>query len=176
MASYLVMVFALVTLNFLLPRAMPGDPIDALLSQGATGFSLGEQSRASLEEYYGLDGSLASQYGNYLWRMVHGDLGRSIVTNAPVTKEMGRRLPWTILLIGSSMLLATAIGLVAGVHSGWRRDRPLDRSLLTALLMVLQFPPYLLGSLPLFVFSVTLGWLPLGGAQTPFSGSFGLLE
>ena len=48
-ASYLVMVFALVTLNFLLPRAMPGDPIDALLSQGATGFSLGEQSRASLE-------------------------------------------------------------------------------------------------------------------------------
>lgn len=175
-ASYLVMVFALVTLNFLLPRAMPGDPIDALLSQGATGFSLGEQSRASLEDYYQLDGSLISQYRNYLWRLVHGDLGRSIVTNAPVTKEMGRRLPWTILLIGSSMLLATAIGLVSGVHSGWRRDRPLDRSLLTALLTVWQFPPYLLGSLLLFVFSVKLGWLPLGGAQTPFSGSFGLLE
>lgn len=175
-ASYLVMVFALITLNFLVPRAMPGDPIDALLAQGATGFSLGEQSRASLEEYYDLDGSLASQYGNYLSRLLRGDLGRSIVTNAPVTTEIGRRLPWTILLIGSSMLLATAIGLVAGVHSGWRRDRPLDRALLTGLLTVWQFPPYLLGSLLLFVFAVKLGWFPLGGAQTPFSGSFSLVE
>ena len=175
-ASYLVMVFALVTLNFLLPRTMPGDPIDALLAHGATGFSLGEQSRASLEEYYGLDGSLASQYGNYLSRLVRGDLGRSIVTNAPVTKEIGRRLPWTILLIGSSMVVATGIGLAAGLHSGWRRDRPLDRALLTGVLTVWQFPPYLLGSLLLFVFAVKLQWLPLGGAQTPFSGSFSALE
>jgi len=87
------MVLALVSLNFLLPRAMPGDPIDGLLGQGAAGFSLGEQSRAALEEYYNLDGSLASQFGNYLSRLVQGDLGRSIVTNAPVTKEIGRRLP-----------------------------------------------------------------------------------
>lgn len=175
-ASYLVMVFALVTLNFLLPRTMPGDPIDSLLAHGATGFSLGEQSRAALEEYYGLDGSLASQYGNYLSRLVRGDLGRSIVTNASVTKEIGRRLPWTVLLIGSSMVLATGIGLAAGVHSGWRRDRPLDRALLTGVLTVWQFPPYLLGSLLLFVFAVKLQWLPLGGAQTPFSGSFSPLE
>lgn len=175
-ASYLVMVFALITLNFVVPRAMPGDPIDALLARGATGFSLGEQSRASLEEYYGLDGSLASQYRSYLSRLVRGDLGRSIVTNAPVTKEIGRRLPWTILLIGSSLLVATAIGVVAGVHSGWRRDKPLDRALLTGLLTIWQFPPYLLGSLLLFVFAVKLGWFPLGGAQTPFSGSFSLLE
>jgi peptide/nickel transport system permease protein len=175
-ASYLVMVFALVTLNFALPRAMPGDPIDALLAQGAVGFSLGEQSRASLEEYYDLDGSLASQYGSYLSRLVRGDLGRSIVTNAPVTKEIGRRLPWTILLIGSSIALATAIGLAAGVHSGWRRDRPVDRALLTGVLAVWQFPPYLLGSLLLFVFAVKLRWLPIGGAQEPFSGSFSPLE
>lgn len=176
LASYLVMVFALVTLNFLLPRTMPGDPIDSLLSRGAAGFSLGEQSRAALEEYYGLDGSLASQYRNYISRLARGDLGRSIVTNASVTKEIGRHLPWSILLLGSSIVLATAIGLVAGVHSGWRRDRPLDRTLLTGLLTVWQFPPYLLGSMLLFVFAVKLRWLPLGGAQTPFSGSFGPLE
>ena len=176
LVSYLIMVVALITLNFLLPRAMPGDPIDSLLSRGALGFSLGEQSRATLEEYYRLDGSLGSQFGNYISRLARGDLGRSIVTNAPVTTEIARRLPWTILLVGSSLLLSTLIGLVAGVHSGWRRDRPADRALLTGLLSVWQFPPYLLGSLLLFVFAVKLKWLPVGGARTPFSGSFGPVE
>lgn len=175
-ASYVAMVFVLVTLNFVLPRAMPGDPIDALLAQGPTGFTLGEQSRAALEQYYGLDGSLAAQYRHYLVRLAHGDLGRSIVTNAPVRKEMGRRLPWTVLLIGSSLLLATAIGVVAGVHAGWRRDKPMDRAVMTALIAVWQFPPYLLGSMLLFVFAVKLRWLPLAGAQTPFSGSFSVPE
>lgn len=175
LASYLVMIFALVTLNFLLPRAMPGDPIDALLARGPAGFPLGEQARASMAAYYGLDKSLGSQFGDYLSRLARGDLGRSIVTNAPVRKEIARRLPWTILLVGASTLLATVIGLVAGVHSGWRRDKPVDRALLTGLLAVWQFPPYLLGSLLLFLFAVKLRWLPLGGAETPFSDSFGLL-
>ena len=175
-SSYVAMVFVLVTLNFVLPRAMPGDPIDALLAQGPAGFTLGEQSRAAYERYYGLDGSLAGQYGHYLSRLAHGDLGRSIVTNAPVAKEMGRRLPWTILLIGSSLLVSTAIGVVAGVHAGWRRDRPMDRAVMTALIAVWQFPPYLLGSMLLFIFAVKLRWLPLAGAQTAFSGSFSVVE
>lgn len=176
LASYLVVVFALVTLNFLLPRAMPGDAVDGLLAQGSDGFPLGEEARARLEEYYGFDGSLGTQYRHYLSQLVRGDLGRSTITNAPVTEEIGRRLPWTLLLIGSSLLVSTAIGMVAGVHSGWRRDKPMDRALLTGLLTVREFPPVLLGSLLLFVFAVKLDWLPLFGAQTPFSGSFSLAE
>lgn len=167
---YLVLAFALITLNFLLPRAMPGDPIDALLGQGAAGFSLGEGSRAALEEYYGLDGTLVSQYGNYLSRLVRLDLGRSIVTNQPVAEDVASRLPWTLLLVGSSMLLSTTIGLVAGVQAGWRRDKPMDRTLMTTLLAIREFPPVLLGSLLLLVFSVKLGWLPLYGERTRFSG------
>lgn len=176
LASYVVLIFALVTLNFMLPRAMPGNPVDALLGQGSAGFSLGAQARASLEKYYRLDGSLPSQYRHYLSGLVRGDLGRSIQTNAPVSKEIARRLPWTILLIGSSILVSMVVGLVAGVHSGWRRDRPMDRVLMTALLAVREFPTFLLGSLLIFLFAVKLGWLPLSGAQTPFSGSFGLVE
>lgn len=175
-ASYVAMVFVLVTLNFVLPRAMPGDPIDALLARGPAGFTLGEESRAAFEKYYNLDGSLASQYGHYLGRLAHGDLGRSIVTNAPVRKELGRRLPWTILLIGSSLLVATTIGVVAGVHAGWRRDRPMDRAVMTGLIAVWQFPAYLLGSILLFVFAIKLRWLPVAGSQTAFSGSFSLVE
>lgn len=174
--SYGVTIFALITLNFLLPRAMPGDPIDALLAQGSSGFVFGEEARAQLEEYYGLDRSLAAQYGQYLTGLARGDLGRSIVTNTPVWDELARRLPWTLLLIGSAALVSTVVGLVAGVHSGWRRDRPMDRALMTVLLALREFPPYLLGSLLLYVFAVKLGWLPLFGAETPFSGAFGPVE
>lgn len=176
LASYLLMIFVLLTLNFFLPRAMPGDPIESLVSQGSDSFVFGEQARAELEEYYGLDRPLGTQYVDYLSRMARGDLGRSIVTNTPVRDEVGRRLPWTLLLIGSSIVLSSVIGLVAGIHSGWRRDRPIDRTMMTVLLAIREFPPFLLGSLLLFFFAVKLDWLPLFGARTPFSGSFGSLE
>ena len=174
--SYAVTVFALITLNFLLPRAMPGDPIDALLAQGSSGFVFGEEARAELEEYYGLDRSLAAQYGHYLSGLARGDLGRSIVTNTPVWDEIARRLPWTLLLVGGAIFVSTLVGLVAGIHSGWRRDRPMDRVLMTVLLGFREFPTFLLGSLLLFLFAVKLDWLPLFGAETPFSDSFGPVE
>jgi peptide/nickel transport system permease protein len=174
LVSYAVTVFLLVTLNFFLPRAMPGDPISGLLGQG--GFVFGEQTRVQLEEYYNLDGSLPSQYGEYLARLVRGDLGHSIVTNTPVIDEIARRLPWTLLLVGSSMVLATVVGLVLGVHSGWRRDRRTDRAVMTSLLALREFPTFLLASLLLFLFGVKLQWLPSFGAETPFSSSFGLVQ
>lgn len=173
LAVYVGTVFALVTLNFLIPRAMPGDPINGLLAQGSAGFNLGEQARARLAEYYGLDGPITAQYGDYLARLSRADLGRSIATNAPVRDEIARRLPWTALLIGVSIAVSTGVGLVAGIHSGWRRDRPMDRVLMTGLLAIREFPAFLLGSLLLFAFAVKLGWFPLAGAQTAFSDSSG---
>ncbi|MDP9075337.1 MAG: ABC transporter permease, partial [Actinomycetota bacterium] len=173
LASYLVMVFVLITLNFLIPRLMPGDPINGLLARGSANFTFGDQTRTALRRYYRLNGSLLSQYGHYLSRLAHGDLGRSIVTNASVWHEISPRLPWTVLLIASSILLSTVIGSVLGVQAGWRRDRPTDRVMMTGLIAVWQFPPYLLGSILLLVFAVKLRWLPLFGAQTPFSSTFG---
>ncbi len=176
LGAYLLTVFALITLNFFLPRAMPGDPLDGLLGQNSETFLFGDEAKAALAEHYGLDRPLLAQYGTYLSDLAQGDLGRSIANNAPVRSEIGRRLPWTALLVGGSVLLSTVLGLVAGVQAGWRRDRPLDRALLTALLAIREFPTYLLGSLLLLVFAVKLRWLPLSGAQTPFSGSFSPIE
>ncbi|MBA3802843.1 MAG: ABC transporter permease [Acidimicrobiia bacterium] len=176
LGSYVATLVFLVVLNFVLPRAMPGDPVDALIAQSATNFTFGEESRAALEEYYGVDRPLPQQFGHYVSGLARGDLGRSISTNATVGSELGRRLPWTILLIGTSLVLAAVAGLVTGVHAGWRRGRRSDRVLLVSLLAVREFPAFLLASLLLFVVSVKLGWLPLSGAQTPFSGSFTLVE
>jgi len=153
---------------------MPGDPIEALLAQSSSNFTFGDQTRANLEKHYQVDRPLPQQFGHYLAELVHGDLGTSIATNAPVRKEIARRLPWTLLLIGTSLLLATAMGVLAGVHSGWRRDKATDRVLMTGLLAIREFPPFLLGSLLLYVFAVKLDWLPLYGAETPFSDSYGI--
>jgi len=170
------MVFLLITLNFMIPRAMPGDPITALISRGSSSFVYGDAAKTRLEKYYNLNGSLPSQFGHYLNRLVHGDLGRSITTNQPVTHEVAKAIPWTVLLITTSILLSAALGLVLGVQAGWRRDKPADRALMTGLLTVREFPPYLLASLLLFFVAVKLGWLPVGGAETPFSSSFSLFH
>jgi len=173
---YVATVAFLIVINFVLPRAMPGDPIDTLIAQSASNFTFGEESRAALEEYYGTGRPLAQQFGSYLSDLAHGDLGRSIATNASVGSEIGRRLPWTMLLLGTSLVLATVAGVAMGVHGGWRRGRAADRGLMVSLLAVREFPAFLLASLLLFVFAVKLDWLPLFGAQTPFSGSFSLAE
>lgn len=173
LAAYLAMIFVLITLNFLIPRAMPGDPIQGLVGQASSNFTFGDDTRTALRRYYNLDGSLVDQYGNYLRRLARGDLGRSIATNAPVSREIGRRVPWTVLLIASSTLLANLVGVAAGVHSGWRRDGPMDRRMMTGLLTIQQMPAYLLGPILLFLFAVKLGWFPLAGAREPFSDALG---
>lgn len=167
--SYVATLFLLVTVNFFLPRAMPGDPIEALLSRTSTTYIDNEDTRAELTEYYGLDRPLVAQYGRYLGGLVRGDLGTSIRTNAPVRDALRDRLPWTLLLVGTATAAATAVGLVAGVHAGWRRARPVDRGLLGLFLALREFPTFLLGSLALFVFAVKLDWFPLAGARTPFA-------
>lgn len=176
LGGYLATIFALITLNFALPRLMPGDPIDALVAQSSSNFVFGEESRAALEAYYGVDKPVVEQYGSYLADLSRGDLGRSTATNVEVAQEIKRRLPWTLLLIGTSLVLATIVGVTLGVHAGWRRGRRVDRTLLGVLLTVREFPTFLLGSLLLFLFAVKLDWLPLAGAETPFLTPAGIGE
>lgn len=173
--AYAVTVFVLITLNFFLPRAMPGDPITALIDPGAPTYVQSDVLRAELEQYYGLDRPLLNQYVSYLGDLAQGDLGTSIRYNRPVTELIKERLPWTLLLIGSGMALAALVGLVAGIHSGWHRGRPVDQGLLTLFLGARNFPVFFLASIALFVFAVKLGWVPLAGARTPFA-EMGFLE
>ncbi len=166
--AYAVTVFLLITVNFFLPRALPGDPIDALLDSDGSGQVTDETLRARLEEYYGLDRPVVEQYGRYLADLARADLGVSIRYNVPVADLMKERLPWTLLLVLTSTSLAVAVGWLAGIHSGWRRGRPADRGLLTLFLGLHSFPVFFVGSIALFVLSVKLGWFPLAGARTPF--------
>lgn len=156
-------------MNFFLPRAMPGDPITALIDPGAPTYVDSDVLRAELEQYYGLNRPLLSQYVSYLGDLAQGDLGTSIRYNRPVSGLIVERLPWTLLLMGGSMVLATVVGMAAGVQSGWHRGRPVDRGLLVMFLGARNFPVFFLASIALFVFAVKLGWVPLSGARTPFA-------
>jgi len=169
LASYLVVVFFLLTLNFFLPRALPGDPIAGLSDSGSATYVSQDDTRAAVERYYGLDKSLPEQYGNYLAGLVQGDLGTSIHYNAPVTRVLGERIGWTLLLVGTALALATAVGMLGGVHSGWRRGRRADRGLLGLFLAIDTFPVFFVASVAAYVLAVTLGWFPLSGARTPFA-------
>ena len=174
LVSYLVTVFLLITVNFFLPRALPGDPISALMTSDSPGYVQNDAVRAELIEYYGLDRSLWEQYRGYLADLGRGQLGVSIRYNVPVKVLVGERLPWTLLLIISAMVPAVVFGWAAGVHSAWHRGRGADRRLLGLFLTVHSFPVFFLGSVALFVFSVKLGWLPISGTRTPFATYAGL--
>ncbi|CAN5228106.1 ABC transporter permease [soil metagenome] len=167
--SYLLSVAALVVINFFLPLALPGDPIDALLDPGAVSYVQDENLRSELSEYYGLDRGLGEQFADYLGDLVGGELGTSIRYNTPVADLIGGRLPWTLLLVLAAVTTAAVVGLIAGVHSGWHRGRSVDRGMLSLFLTIRNLPVFFLASIALFVFGVKLGWVPLAGARTPFA-------
>jgi peptide/nickel transport system permease protein len=167
--AYAVTVAVLVTLTFFLPRAMPGDPLSAMLTEGSPDYLADADVRVAQAAYYGLDQPLVVQFGRYLADLATGDLGVSIRHSRPVADLVLERLPWTLLLIGSSMAVAVALGVVAGVHAGWERDRPVDRGLLALFLGFRSFPVFFLASLAAFVFCARLGWFPLSGEATVFA-------
>lgn len=173
--SYVVTVFILITFNFALPRLMPGDPIDAMMALSATTV-LNDDTRTALEQYYDLDESLPRQYVTYLNGLARGDLGVSIVSNRPVTEELGKRVGWSLLLLLSASGIAMLIGLPLGIHSGWKRGKGVDRNLLGFFLAIQNLPIFILGSLVFIVFIAKWDLFPYGSATTPLSDYQGLSE
>jgi peptide/nickel transport system permease protein len=174
LASSALVVVVLITLNFLLPRALPGQPIQTLSDPRSQTFVGDGATRAELERYYGLDRPLLEQYTAYMGGLATGDLGTSIRYNAPVGEVIGRRIGWTLLLVVTAVALATALGTLAGVQSGWRRGRAADRRLVAAFVALDNVPSFFLASVAAYLLSVRLGWFPLYGARTPFAQRWGV--
>ena len=170
--TYAIAFVFIIMLNFLLPRMMPGDPLMAIYGNEAL-IAMTPQLKAELVERFALDQPLWQQFGAYLLALFRGELGYSYYYNAPVLTVILGRLPWTLLLVGTSLVLSTILGIVLGIESGWRRGSRTDRIMLTGLISLNGFPDFFLGMLLLIIFGVTLGVLPLAGALTPYSGLSG---
>ncbi|MBN1180275.1 MAG: ABC transporter permease [Anaerolineae bacterium] len=167
--SYVLILWIVLTINFLLPRLLPGDPLAALLDPTNSDYVFDAEVRAALEVYYGLDRPLPEQYGRYLLGAVTGDLGRSIRFNRPVGELIRTRLPWTLLLTGAALTLASLFSLLGGTEAAWRRGTWRDRALVVVAMVVGNAPVYFVGMLLLILFGAELGWLPLAGGRTPFA-------
>jgi peptide/nickel transport system permease protein len=175
LVAYLVTLWVVLTLNFLLPRLLPGDPLSALLDPESSDYVFDAEVRAALKAYYGLDRPLWAQYASYLKGAGAGDLGRSIRLNQPVGELLGAHLPWTLLLTGTALGLASLLGLLAGTEAAWKRGSAADRLLTTASVVAGNAPVYFVGMMLLILLGAELGWLPLAGGRTPFAHYDGLL-
>jgi peptide/nickel transport system permease protein len=167
--AYLVTLWVVLTLNFLLPRLLPGDPLSALLDPESSDYVFDAGVRDALEAYYGLDRPLLTQYADYLKGAVTGDLGRSIRLNQPVADLVAAHLPWTLLLTGTALGLASLFGLLGGAEAAWKRGSAADRLLTAASIVAGNAPVYFVGMMLLIVLGAELGWLPLAGGRTPFA-------
>ena len=146
-------------LVFSLIRLLPGDPVEAL--SGERGMTP-ERYQRLLHEF-GLDRPLAVQYGEYVWKALHGDLGLSTITHEPVFHEFIARFPATIELSVCAMLLALLIGLPAGIIAAVKRNTVWDYSVMGASLTGFSMPIFWWGLLLILMFSVWLGWTPVSG-------------
>jgi peptide/nickel transport system permease protein len=163
---YLVAVWASVTLAFVIPRLMPGDPAAALFARFKT--KLTPESMAQLRKTFGFtDAPLPEQYLDYLGSLARGDLGVSVgYFPARVGDVIGTALTWTLILAGVAVLISFSIGTLLGILAAWRRGGWLDSVLPPALILLGAFPYFWLAMLMLFVFGFTLDWLPLRHAYS----------
>jgi len=178
LVQYAITVVILLTLNFFLPRMMPGDPLASLLGEPGTDapMLLTEEMRANLLEYYGLDKPLVAQYWDYLSGLARGDLGWSIYYNAPVGSVILGRLKWTLVLGGTAAVIYIALGIALGAISAWRRGSGTDVGLLVTIFSLGSWPPFFLGMVFIVFFSYQWGLFPIGGAQSAQAARLGGLR
>ncbi|CAM2166361.1 glutathione ABC transporter membrane subunit GsiC [Paraburkholderia sacchari] len=146
---------------FLFVHVLPGDP--ARLAAGA---EADEATVTLVRHQLGLDLPLPEQFVRYFDHMVHGDLGESLRTRRPVSREIAERFMPTFVLTLTSMVWSVLAGLVIGVISAVWRNRPPDAIGMTLAVSGISFPAFALGMVLMQIFSVQLGWLPSIGAGT----------
>lgn len=178
---YVVALVAAVGLNFLLPRLVPGNPVDVIVSNLSRGGSVtSEQQKQVYESYvqeFGLDQSLWQQFFTYLGNVFTGDLGTSFAYYpASVNELVGQALPWSIAVQLPAILIGWILGNVVGAIAAFRGGN-WDRSVFTSSLFLSAMPYYCLSILLLYGFAVVAGIFPVGGAYslglTPeFSAAF----
>jgi len=158
---YLIAFWVSITLNFLLPRFMPGDPVSRMFAR--TQDRMQPEQIEQLRTLLGVDDRpLWEQYIGYLHNMLTGQMGVSISRfPAPVTEVIGSQVGWTLLLGGTALVIAAVVGNLLGILAAWRRGGAVDSALPPLLIFIGSFPYFWLAMGALYLFGVTLGWFPI---------------
>ncbi|MDN3711504.1 ABC transporter permease [Paracoccus cavernae] len=148
-------------ITFILLYVLPADPVRQIAGRSATPATV-----ESIRQQLGLDQPFLVQYGNYLWNLLHGDLGRSYLQKTNVSELIVSRLPATLQLMVAAIFCELVIGITLGVIAALYRGRTLDNSLMLTSFITVSAPQFVVALLLLYVFSVKLGWFPIGGYGT----------
>src|SRR2546422_2413326 len=158
--SLIVPTFLGITLlAFVLIRLVPGDPIETLAGERGLDPALHE----ALRKEYGFDQPVLVQYAIYIGRVLHGDLGRSVITHEPVLAEFRALFPATAELALCAVAFALPLGLAAGMLAAVRRNSIFDHGVMGISLTGYSMPIFWWGLLLILLFSVQLGWTPVSG-------------
>jgi len=170
LASGMFVLWAVVTLCFLMFRLMPGDPTLNYIEPTMT-----EEQRQDILRAFGLDRPLWEQYGLYLANLLQGSLGQSFLHGRPVLELVLEAFPLTVVLTLSALVVAYAFGIVAGAWLAWMRGSAIEAFAIPLVLATRAAPEFWLGMLMLAAFAFGLGWFPAGGAATAGTEHAGLL-
>ncbi|HLU08150.1 MAG TPA: ABC transporter permease [Oceanobacillus sp.] len=163
-AFYAVALFIAISINFLIPRLMTGDPVQLMFARFQGRMTV--EALDSLKETFGfVQGPLLEQYITYLRNLSQGNLGLSVAHfPEPVTDVLRIGLAWTLRLIGLATIISFAYGTLLGIMAAWRRGKFVDSVILPITSLLGAFPYFFLAMLVLYAFALGLGWFPLGHA------------
>ena len=172
--AYFLTVIVAISANFFIPRMIPGDPISALIDQMAQHgevVSGGAEIVAAYKEQFGLDGTWMEQYFRYLWSLLRGDLGPSIMAFPTTVQELlVTALPWTMGLLLVATVISWVLGNLLGAIVGWRRESKVNSAIVVVSLGLNQIPYYFVALLLVFFFSYNLSVFPSSGGFSLIGG------
>ena len=164
-AQFIPVFFGITVLSFTLIHLAPSDPVSVRLSLG--GIAVDPATAAQMRTEMGLDRPLSVQYGDWLMRFLHGDMGTSYRSDRPVSALLLQALPYTLTIAGSAMLLTLLISLPLGIAVAAYRSSALDCTVRFLTFIGNAVPSFIVGILLMFLFSYQLGWIPVLAGNSP---------
>ncbi|GCE23988.1 ABC transporter permease [Dictyobacter kobayashii] len=171
---YLIALWASITLNFIIPRLMPGDPAQAYLAK-MQGQHITQQTLTALRVQFGLSNDpIWIQYGQYLVNLLHWNLGISLSNfPQPVTEVIAQHIPWTVGLVGLSVIISFTFGSLLGMLVAWKRGSWLDSIVPPILTFISAIPYFWLALAFVYVLSFMWSWFPMGGGYDELTYDIG---
>ncbi|SIN80379.1 ABC transporter permease [Salinivibrio sp. ES.052] len=164
---YMIALLVAATLNFIIPRAMPGDPVTMMFANASV--QVTPERIEAMKQLLGfVDGPLYMQYFTYMKNVLSWDLGTSIqFYPLSVNELLGKAFGWSLFLAGSAVLLSFSLGSILGIFAAWKRGGKYDAVITPGMLIIQAVPQVVIAMLALFIFAIGLKWFPTGYAYTP---------
>ncbi|MGC9404153.1 MULTISPECIES: ABC transporter permease [Vibrio] len=166
LSFYFVALLVAATLNFIIPRAMPGDPVTMMFANASV--QVTPERIAAMKELLGfVDGGLLVQYAAYMKNILSWELGTSIqFYPLSVNTLLGGAFGWSLFLAGTAVILSFSLGSILGIFAAWKRGSKYDAFVTPGMLILQAVPQVVIAMIALFTFAIGLKWFPTGYAYT----------